>query len=200
MNSKREFVFGVDLDGVCADYYKGIREIAAEWLNVNIDNLTSEPSYGFPEWGFGKKEEGKFDYQSFHRYAVARKGLFERLPAIGGASVTLRRLSDRGIRIRIITHRLFIKYFHKDAVTQTIEWLDNHDIPYWDICFMSDKSAVGADLYIDDTPDNIENLRNNGHDVIIFTNSTNKTVDGIRANNWSEVEMLVLEYYEKWKS
>lgn len=199
MDKQREFVFGVDLDGVCADFYKGIREIAAEWLNVDISTLTAEPSYGFPEWGFGAREEGKFDYESFHRYAVARKGLFKSLPVIGGASITLRRLSDRGIRIRIITHRLFIKYFHQNAVSQTIDWLDDHDIPYWDICFMRDKTAVGADLYIDDTPDNIINLRNEGHDVIIFTNSTNKSIDGIRADNWSDVEKIVLDYYDRWK-
>ena len=30
----RSFVFGVDLDGVVADFYGGLRPIAAEWLGV----------------------------------------------------------------------------------------------------------------------------------------------------------------------
>ncbi len=29
---KEVFIFGVDLDGVCADFYEGIRPMAAEWL------------------------------------------------------------------------------------------------------------------------------------------------------------------------
>ena len=52
-------------------------------------------------------------------------------------------------RIRIITHRLFIRHFHELAVTQTIAWLDHNAIPYWDLCFMKDKDQVGADIYCD---------------------------------------------------
>ncbi len=45
----KPFVLGVDLDGVCADFYKGIRLIAAEWLGRHIDDLTLEVSYGLEE-------------------------------------------------------------------------------------------------------------------------------------------------------
>ena len=38
-------------------------------------------------------------------------------------------------------------------------WLDNHGIPYWDLCFMRDKGDVGADLYVEDSPENIKSLR-----------------------------------------
>jgi len=55
-------------------------------------------------------------------------------------------LSDEGYRIRIITHRLYIHYFHASAVQQTVEWLDSHGIPYWVLCFMKEKAQVGADI------------------------------------------------------
>ena len=45
------FVFGVDLDGTCADFYGGLRPIAAEWLGVDVDSLTTEVSWNLPEWG-----------------------------------------------------------------------------------------------------------------------------------------------------
>jgi hypothetical protein len=32
METDRKFVLAVDLDGVCADFYTGLRPIAAEWL------------------------------------------------------------------------------------------------------------------------------------------------------------------------
>jgi 5'(3')-deoxyribonucleotidase len=172
MNEIR-FVLGVDLDGVVADFYGGLREVAAEWLNVSIKKLPRKISYGLREWGINKAPGG---YDALHRFAVTQRELFKWLPPIQGAPAALRRLSARDIRIRIITHRLFIKYFHQEAVRQTIEWLDYHDVPYWDLCFMKDKAAVGADLYIEDAPDNVERLRADGHETIVFTNSTNRRI------------------------
>jgi 5'(3')-deoxyribonucleotidase len=110
----------------------------------------------------------------------------------------LRRLSEQGVRIRIITHRLFIAYFHQEAVRQTIEWLDRHGFPYWDLCLMKDKAAVGADLYIDDAPDNVTALRAKELPTIVFTNSTNRELEGPRADTWDDVEEMVLEELDQW--
>ena len=142
MTARHKFVLGVDLDGVVADFTAGLRPIAAEWLGIEVSQLPSDISYGFPEWCLD--EFG--GYESLHRYAVKERHLFERLPPLAGAPAVLRKLSARGVRIRIITHRLYIPWFHKQAILQTTEWLERHAIPYWDICFMRDKSAVGADL------------------------------------------------------
>jgi len=182
-------VLGVDLDGVCADFFGGLREIAAEWLEVPLDTLTPDVSYGLHEWNL----EPAGGYAALHRFAVTQRDLFANLRPIHGASVVLRRLSNRDVRIRIITHRLFIKYFHETAIRQTIEWLDRYDFPYWDLCFMKEKAAVGADLYIEDSPLNVERLRAGGHDTIVFTNSTNRDVAPPRAESWADVEELVME-------
>ena len=125
------FVLGVDLDGVCADFYGGLRPIAAEWLGVEERDLPTEVAYGLPQWGITKK--GARAYEKLHRFAVTQRNLFGSLQPIPGAAVALRRLSARHVRIRIITNRLFIKYFHQTAVQQTVEWLDRHDFPYWDL-------------------------------------------------------------------
>lgn len=191
-----EFILGVDLDGVCADFYAGVRPIAAEWLGVSEDDLTPTPSYGFPEWGIDKAPGG---YLDFHKFAVTQRGLFTRLVPIAGCPQALRRLSKEGARIRIITHRLFVKYFHKQAIAQTIDWLDYHGIPYWDLCFMQHKTHVGANLYIEDSEKHILEYRSAGSEVIIFSNSTNLHMDGLRANRWSEAEDLVRARFEKWQ-
>jgi 5'(3')-deoxyribonucleotidase len=112
----------------------------------------------------------------------------------------LRKLSSHGIRIRIITHRLFLKYSHKTTIIQTVEWLDTWDIPYWDLCFMNDKGAVGAHVYIDDAPSNIIRLREQGYNTIVFTNSTNRGLDGPRVDSWNEAERLIMEAREEWKT
>lgn len=183
-------VLGVDLDGVCADFYGRMREIAAEWLERPLDELTPNVSYGLPEWGIGSDEE---EYRSLHRFAVTERDLFKTLPMIPGARRVLRKLSGEGYRIRIITHRLFIEFFHELAVSQTIHWLDHHGIPYWDLCFMKAKDQVGADIYIEDTPSNVRDLRAQGLFAICFANSTNEGIEAPRAANWDEVYALVTE-------
>ena len=193
-NSK--FILGVDLDGVVGDFYGAIRKIAAEWLDRPLEKLTAEVSYGLDEWGLN--EFGGYD--RLHRFAVTQRNIFRDMEPIKNAPAILRKLSTLDIRIRIITHRLFLKYSHRTSVTQTVEWLDNYDIPYWDICFMKDKGAVGAHVYIDDAPENIINLRKQGCKTIVFSNSTNKELPGPRAGNWFEVERLVMEAREEWKT
>ena len=190
------FIFGVDLDGVVGDFYGEIRKIAAEWLNTPIESLTTEVSYGLKEWGLD--EFGGYD--RLHRFAVTQRNIFGHMEPIRHAPATLRKLSSNGIRIRIITHRLFLKYSHATTIKQTIDWLDNYDIPYWDICFMNDKGAVGANVYIDDTPENIISLRKQGCKTIVFSNSTNRGIPGPRAENWLDVEKLVMEACEEWKT
>jgi len=190
------FIFGVDLDGVVGDFYGSIRNIAAEWLNKPLDALTTEVSYGLKEWGID--EFG--GYERLHRFAVTQRNIFLDMKPIEHAPAILRKLSHKGIRIRIITHRLFLKYSHKTTIRQTIDWLDNYDIPYWDLCFMADKGAVGAHVYIDDAPENIKNLRKLGCNTIIFSNSTNRDLPGPRANDWFEVEKMVMEAREEWKT
>jgi 5'(3')-deoxyribonucleotidase len=190
------FILGVDLDGVVGDFYGAMREIAAAWLDRPVDSLTEEVSYGLDEWGIA--EYGGYD--RLHRFAVTQRNIFRDMRPIKDAPAVLRKLSGRGIRIRIITHRLFLKYAHRASITQTVEWLDYHDIPYWDLCLMSDKGAVGAHVYIDDAPENITRLRGQGCRTIVFSNSTNRGIPGPRADNWRDVERLVMEAQTEWKT
>jgi hypothetical protein len=65
---------------------------------------------------------------------------------------------------------------------------------------MQEKAAVGADLYLEDAPRNVEQLRAEGLHTIVFTNSTNEHLPGPRADTWLQVVDLVLSAkaeYEK---
>jgi 5'(3')-deoxyribonucleotidase len=133
---------------------------------------------------------------------VDQRGLFRNMRPIDGAAATLRRLDKRtDLRIRIITHRLIIDHIHQISASETVAWLDDHGFPYWDLCFMKQKGAVEADLYLEDTPKQIEALREAGKDVIVFTNSTNRDVlcpPGGRADDWAQIESLVIQHLETW--
>jgi len=185
----RKFVLGVDLDGVVADFTAGLLPIAAEWLGVSPESLPTDVSWGFREW----KLERCGGYEALHRHAVKERDLFRKLPPMPGAPAALRRLSTHDVRIRIITHRLYIPWFHREAIRQTADWLEEHGIPYWDLCFMRDKAAVGADLYLEDNPANVEALRADGHEVIVVSNSTNRALAAPRAEGWEEIEEMILQ-------
>ncbi|MFT7607382.1 MAG: 5'-nucleotidase [Candidatus Aldehydirespiratoraceae bacterium] len=184
------FVLGVDLDGVCAEHTIGFRKIVAERLGVDEATLPLERGWDFAEWGF---EPG--DFEDHHRHAVVEKRMFRDLDPIDGAAETLWRLSDAGVWIRIITHRLYVNWGHHAAVADTCEWLDKARIPYRDLCFLGTKPAVEADLYIDDSPHNIAALRKAGNEVIVFDQPYNQDQRGPRATTWADVEEIVLERF-----
>lgn len=181
-----EFVLGVDLDGVCADYFAGFRTSVARHWQVDEESLTEDVTWDFAEWGLDGEQ-----FIKLHRTAVQHDRLFLNLPVIEGASEALWRLSDAGVWIRVVTHRLSVNWDHRMIVSDTVEWLDANRIPYRDICFLGRKPEVQADVYIDDAPHNVEALRAAGNDVIVFDQPYNRHLDGDRARDWHEVEEQV---------
>ena len=185
---KDSFVLGVDLDGVCGDHNSIFRNIVAEELGVDPESLTLNRSWGFEEWGLTTS-----DFEKLHEKAVVEYRMFRDMPVIPGASEVLWRLSDQGIWIRIISHRLYVNWGHAIAAGDTADWLDRANIPYRDLCFIGAKSALHADLYIDDGPHNIEAFQNDNRNVIIFDQPYNRHITGIRATTWEEVEHYVTD-------
>jgi hypothetical protein len=76
-STQGRIVLGVDLDGVCADFYACMREVAAEWFECPIGDLTPSPTWGLKEWGV---EPDKYD--NLHRFAVTSRDLFRKVPMI----------------------------------------------------------------------------------------------------------------------
>lgn len=183
-----EFVLGVDLDGVCADYTSGFRTVAAREWGVPESSLTTEVSWDFGEWGLDRD-----GFLALHRASVQEHRMFRDMPAVPGASDALWRLSDAGVWIRVITHRLVTNWGHATIVSDTVDWLDTRRIPYRDLCFLGRKPQVQADAYVEDAPHNIEALRADGNVVIVFDQPYNRDLDGPRARTWAEVEVLVAE-------
>jgi hypothetical protein len=56
---------------------------------------------------------------------------------------------------------------------------------------MKDKDQVGADIYVDDSPENIVKLRAEGLYTICFANSTNSEIGPPFAGSWADVYKLV---------
>jgi 5'(3')-deoxyribonucleotidase len=59
---------------------------------------------------------------------------------------------------------------------------------------MKEKEQVGADIYVDDSPSNVERLRAKGFYAICFANSTNQKTPPPRAKSWDEVSRLIHDW------
>jgi 5'(3')-deoxyribonucleotidase len=187
--TSRDFILGVDLDGVCGDYTLAFRAVVAADRGVDPTTLGDARSWDFAEWGVDGPEE----FDRLHRLAVLEHRMFRDMPPMEGVAESLWRLSDAGVWIRIITHRLCVNWGHAVAVADTVAWLDATGIPYRDICFLGAKPEVEADCYVDDASHNVTALREAGNHVIVFDAPYNRDVEGPRARTWGEVEDLVKE-------
>lgn len=182
------FVLAVDLDGVCGDHAEAFRRVVASERGIDPTSLCEQRTWDFTEWDMDREE-----FERIHRRAVLEHRMFRTMPVVPGAASTLWRLSDAGVWIRIVTHRLYTNWGHAIAVADTVEWLDAAGIPYRDLCFLGDKPQIDADVYLDDAPHNIDALRTSGAEAIVFSQPYNEQVPGPRASGWSEVEQLVLD-------
>jgi 5'-nucleotidase len=183
-----DFVLGVDLDGVCADHATAFRRVVAADRGIDEAELPDQQTWDFTEWGLDRDE-----FERLHRTAVNEHRMFRTMPAVPGAAEALWRLSDAGVWIRLITHRLYANWNHAVAVADTVEWLDANSIPYRDLCFLGDKPQVEADAYVDDAPHNVVSLRGTGAPVLVFSQPYNTALEGPRAAGWAEVEGWVLD-------
>lgn len=181
-----DFVLGVDLDEVCGDYTAAFRAVVAADRGIDPEELPLDRSWNFKEWGLTPD-----DFMRMHQAAVLEHRIFRTMPVVEGAAESLWRLSDAGVWIRIITHRLYNNWGHAVAVGDTVAWLDAVGIPYRDLCFLGAKPQVEADCYIDDAPHNVHALRESGAQAIVFDRPYNRGMDGPRATSWAEVEQIV---------
>lgn len=183
-------VLGLDIDGVIADYAGGLRPYAASDRGISPDEVPDQDIYDIVKaWSFSDYDH----YRRVHRKAV-EDGLYRDLPLIPGAADAVRELSDAGVHVRIVTHRLFIGGQHARVVSDTVAWLEKHRIPYMSLCFTGLKDSVGAHVYVEDSPTNIAALRAEGWPVFVADQRYNRDVDGPRITDWGAGAGQLLDF------
>jgi 5'(3')-deoxyribonucleotidase len=181
----KKFIIGIDIDGCLGDYYDSLRTMVADKVGVprsQVEDIYPNPKY------YDMKDWPDFEqnFVKYHTEAVM-DGLFLNMKPILGASEVLWRLNDEGHHLRVITSR-FVKHGQNaKVISDTAYWLDKHDIPYRDIMFVRHKPDVYADVYIDDSPENLAALSTKGRQAIIFNAGYNQELIGRRAQTWEDV-------------
>lgn len=181
-DGKHTLSLGLDLDGVVGDYIAEFRRFVARAKNVPEHTLGDQTHWSFVASGWVDSEQ---EFLELHAAAV-RDGMFKSMPAIAGASEALWKLSNEGVHIRVVTHRLCVNGTHASAAGDTVSFLEAENIPYRDLCFVSDKALVHADVNVDDAPHNIERLRAEGRLAVVFDQPYNRHLPGPRVYDWGD--------------
>ena len=186
------YTLGLDLDGVCGDYINAFKENVSKYTHTPISEIPEPTVWNLSKAGWPIKDDEHF----FELHADAVKdGLFRAMEPMKDVSDALWKLNDLGVHIRVITHRLFVKHLHAITASDTVMWLDRHNIPYRDLCFAEAKTQIDADIYIDDGPHNIKLLRNSGAEVVVYDAPYNRNLKGPRADNWEQAYEIIAGHW-----
>ena len=154
MNTDKKISIGVDMDGVLADYVKGITKFAG------MVPTSVSTTYNMVEPGlFDSREDFLAHHEQFVKNGELRKlGVLDKT-----ASSALKEMQELGCDIHIITARHGFDEYTDEMVRQDcIAWLDDNDIPFDDITLTQDKSNIDVDYLIDDSPFNILGVLKSG--------------------------------------
>lgn len=190
MSENKEFIVAVDADDTMFRYIEMLWEVA----KILHPEVADQPFVRPKHWTFKDCHPWPFtdrdDFMEAHRFLVD-EGYMGLLEAYDDVSEVLWGLSNDGFRIHIVTHRLMLKGAHQKIVSSTVKNLDDHNIPYRDLSFVADKTAIRYNVLVDDAAHNIEAANAQGKTTIIFDQAANKHLAGTRAMNWRDVDFYV---------
>jgi uncharacterized HAD superfamily protein len=134
---------GIDLDGVVCDFNAG-------WMDLHKAEFGTDL---VPEmvvtWDNLHELGGFKDMNAFWRWAQGnedRPSIFRHLQPFPNAVETLHMLRDAGHKIVIVTAK------PRWAITDTLRWIADHDLPTEEIHIRYRKHTVPCDVYLDDSP------------------------------------------------
>lgn len=138
--------FGLDLDGVLADWHGAARFLLSHYWNLELPPVEKL----FRTWD-GHREYITEEQERWLWTEGIRLGLFRHLKVRKGAIEFCRRLEQLA-DIVIITKR------PKLALQDTLDWLSFHRIPASEVHILAEKQSkadIPVDIALDDNPENI---------------------------------------------
>ncbi|KXO92939.1 Uncharacterized protein conserved in bacteria (plasmid) [Tsukamurella tyrosinosolvens] len=191
---------GIDIDGVLADYMGGVASVG-RWLGLPMEGAGAGPTtYDLVEPGWFPDAQAASEAMR----SLADGGLGTLSLLDTGAPAAIRAMRAAGHRVDIVTARHPGRRLRRRpqglphelafrGIQDTLGWLDEHGIERDEAHFVRTKSVVGCDIYLDDAPHNIEEIRGAGRAAVVLDSTYNRHVDGPRVRTVSEFADLVLE-------
>lgn len=184
--AQRKLRLGIDLDGVTYEFWAAFRAWVAFRLNRALVDLPRALRWNFyADWGISDAQ-----FEDLLAEGIAHGRLFAVGDPVEGAVEGLQALAADH-EIVVITHRN--RFGLSDiAHRATRHWLTAHDIPYAELHLCGTKTGFGVDLHLDDSPEVLTRLHNEGVRAVAFDQPWNSHVTDVeRVHGWSEFVALV---------
>lgn len=187
-------IIGVDCDGVLTDMSAYIYEYGEKYFKRKPKN---PDGYSTAEiFDCSDKDELKFGLRYFATYC-------KKWPPRNGATEIMSKLGNDGHKLYAITARKFVTLHNLLGWYSRFmceQWLKKHCFSFKDIFYCSESNAPGdkligcrkysVDLMIDDKPDVVLHLADNGIKVLLFDTRYNQNVSHdniVRVYDWDDV-------------
>ncbi|WP_036372511.1 5' nucleotidase, NT5C type [Mycolicibacterium austroafricanum] len=172
---------GLDVDGVLADYMGA----AAQMGRIHGHQIADAAplTYGLVEPGwFPNAATAAAVMRAVHLDGLEKLTLFD-----STAPAAVAHLRTAGHRVTIVTAR----DPEPDGRSGLSQWLHQHGIGFDELHFEAVKSRSGCDVYLDDAPHNIAEIRAAGRHGVVRDTTYNRHVDGPRVTSLAEFAAMV---------
>lgn len=189
---------GIDLDGCVYDFERTARYMLRAQFHYRKDGPMGSPS---THWDYIEEHVQPEEWQWLWNEGV-KNGLFKHGHLFTGAIEGLKGLSYFGDLV-VITHR------PAKAVQDTLEWLAYNRFPLREVHILTEqqpKSSVPCDIYIDDGPHVLRELKANAYingiksTVVRMERPWNSQSGGNSVSSWDDAVQFVQEDIEEWSA
>lgn len=157
---------GIDIDNVIYPW----STIFTRWVERRkglppgtLDDHAKSWTWYKDQWGMGTPE-----FLDHYTAGVHAGVIFAEGDPTAGSVSALRRLHLAGHRLHYVSDRTLHGVTTEHAFTVTHRWLHDHGFPVDSLTITPDKASVSTDIFIDDKPENIEQLLVAGHPMPVL--------------------------------
>lgn len=184
-------VIALDLDGTVGNYSKLLHSDSLKNGIIKGSKYVEPKTYGMIEKGYFNSKE---QFLKAHKLlcsdvngGIGRMELLE-----DGVDHAVREWQKQGYEVIVTTARLMRDHddkLHAKVIKDTKKWVMENIPTVDDIAIVrgGEKQSVNADVYIDDSPHEIDNLRKDGYKVLIRHQLYNKNIKGNRVVSLHDV-------------
>lgn len=180
---------GIDLDGVLFDFAASVRRYLESEGSQGFANIPpGEPEHWhfYEDWGLSLD-----DFIGICHDGVDAGFVFSG-PARPLAAESVRLIKDEGHEVHVITDRQFGST-PEASHRATVQWLDQHGIPYDSLTFSADKTCVETHMFIEDKLENYSALCKSGVSAYLVNRPWNmpKKASQYRVDSIAEFAWIV---------
>lgn len=183
VDAVKKLSLGIDIDGVVYDFWNAFNP----WLiNAGVMHKPVAPTRWNWWESYGLREKHAV---ALLCEAVKQGALFWNGPPIAGAIEGLAYLREAGHNVTLVTDRR-LRDIELVARQATYYWLVANHVPH-DNLIIGTKRGLNFDIMLDDKPQTIKELTDDGDRAVFFDQPWNNAFPDERVKSWVEFTELV---------